>query len=302
VPSLFARYQRRHREVDHFARTLFFLGVSTRGVSEALEVLLGFEPSAAAVSAIVAGLDAQVKAFHERPLSDEYLYLFLDGVTMTIKEMPGAQTRLVLVAYGITPEGRRALLDYKIVKSESASEWEQFLNNLYERGLKGASLRLIVTDGGSGLRAALPLVYGEVPQQLCWAHKLRNVAGLLKKEQQAPCLQQAAAIYRAGTRRAARQAWDEWRARWEGEAPKAVACLERDLEALLAFLACPGEHHRRIRTTNYIERLFREVRRRTRPMGAFANKASCDRMLYGTLTRIDRRWSRIILPGFTHEG
>jgi putative transposase len=302
VPRLFARYQRRHKQVDQLMRTLFFLGVSTRGVSEAMEVLLGFEPSAQAVSETLAELDAQVKAFHRRPLSDDYVYLFLDGVTMTIKELPQAVKRLVLVAYGITADGHRVLLDYKIVKSESAREWERFLTDLYERGVKGKPLRLITTDGGQGVRAALPLVYGEVPHQLCWAHKLRNVSGHLKKEQQSPCLRQAAKIYAAKHRRAARQAWEEWKARWEAEAPKAVECLGRDLEALLCFLDCPREHHRRIRTTNYIERLFREVRRRTRLMGAFANRASCDRMLYGTLTRINRNWSRKALPGFTHQG
>jgi putative transposase len=302
VPTLFEQYQRRQKQVDHLVRTLFFLGVSTRGVSEALEVLLGFEPSPAAVSSIVAELDAQVKAFHRRPLSDDYVYLFLDGVTMTIKELPHAVKRLVLVAYGITREGHRVLLDYKIVPSESTTEWERFLNDLYERGLTGEQLRLITTDGGQGVRAALELVYGEVSHQLCWAHKLRNVAGHLKKEQQRPCLRQAATIYRATNRREARQAWERWRKRWEGEAPQAVACLARDLEALLPFLECPPAHQRRVRTTNYIERLFREVRRRTRLMGAFANKASCDRMLYGTLTRVNRNWSRKALPGFTQQG
>lgn len=302
VPSLFERYQRRQKRVDQLVRTLFFLGVSTRGVSEALEVLLGFEPSPAAVSSIVAELDTQVKAFHRRALPDDYVYLFLDGVTMTIKELPQAVKRLVLVAYGITQDGRRELLDYRIVKSESTAEWERFLNDLYERGFRGEQLRLITTDGGTGVRAALPLVYGEVEHQLCWAHKLRNVAGHLRKEQQSPCLRQAARIYGASNRREARKAWEAWRARWEEEAPTAVECLARDLEALLHFLDCPKEHHRRIRTTNYIERLFREVRRRTRLMGAFANKASCDRMLYGTLTRVDRNWSRKRLPGFTHQG
>lgn len=302
VPSLFARYQRRQKQVDHLMRTLFFLGVSTRGVSEALEVLLGFEPSPAAVSSVVAELDEQVKAFHRRPLTDDYVYLFLDGVTMTIKELPHAVKRLVLVAYGITSDGHRVLLDYKIVTSESTGEWERFLNDLYERGFWGEHLRLITTDGGTGVRAALPLVYGDVPHQLCWAHKLRNVSGHLKQEQQSPCLRQAAKIYGAPNRREARKAWEAWQKRWEGEAPKAVECLARDLEALLQFLDCPPEHHRRIRTTNYIERLFREVRRRTRLMGAFANRASCDRMLYGVLTRINRNWSRKALPGFTHQG
>ena len=307
-PSLFERYRRRTKEVDQFIRTLFFLGVSTRGVQEALELLLGFAPSASAVSTVVAELDRQVKAFHSRPLEDEVLYLFLDAVTMTIKEAPRAVTRLVLVAYGITREGRRVLLDYRVASSESRTEWERFLLSLCERGLRGKHLRLITTDGGSGVVAALPLVYGEVPHQRCWAHKLRNVAGHLKRDQVRPCLAQAQEIYRAETRRAALKAWRCWKQDWEPTAPAAVACLGRDLEALLTFVSRPGvgaapipKEHRLVRTTNYIERFFREVRRRTRLMGAFANRASCDRILFGVLTRIGRNWSRETLPGFTHE-
>jgi putative transposase len=301
-PSLFDRYRRRHRQLDAWIRTLFFLGISTRGVGEALELLLGFAPSATAVSEVVAQLDAQVKAFHRRELTDDYVYLFLDGVSMTVKELPHAVKCLVLVAYGITKEGRRELLDYRVVASESSTEWERFLASLYERGVKGQRLQLILTDGGKGVRASLPLVYGDVPHQLCWVHKLRNVASHLKAKQKKPCLSQARAIYQATSRRAARAAWEKWRQRWQEEAPEAVACLGRDLEALLTFLACPEAHHRRIRTTNYIERLFREVRRRTRLMGAFAHRASCDRMLYGVFTRINRNWSREPLAGFTHQG
>ena len=150
--------------------------------------------------------------------------------------------------------------------------------------------------------SAVSQVYAEVPRQLCWVHKLRNVASHLKAKQKKECLSEARAIYQAKNRKQAREAWAKWKKRWEGEAPEAVACLGRDLEALLTFLGCPEAHHRRVRTTNYIERLFREVRRRTRLMGAFANRTSCDRMLYGVFTRIDRSWSRDPLAGFTHQG
>jgi len=304
-PSLFERYQRRRQEVERFVQALFFAGVSTRAVGEVLEILLGFAPSAPAVSQMVAKIDVEVQAFHRQEVGDEYVYLFLDGLTVTLKELPTAKKRLVLVAYGITREGRRVLLDYRVAQSESGTEWERFLNSLYERGLKGEHLKLITTDGGSGLGAALPLVYGEVPHQLCWAHQLRNVAGHLKKSQQPACLAQAQEIYRARHRQAATKAWKAWRERWGEEAPEAVRCLERDLEALLTFLsvpALPPEHHRLIRTTNYIERVIRELRRRTRPMGAFADKPSCDRLFYGTIKRLNRNWSkRKPLPGFTHN-
>ena len=301
-PSLFGRYQRRKEQVDRFVRSLFFLGVSTRGVGEALELLLGFSPSASCVSKVVAGIDEEVKAFHKRPLSDEYRYLFLDGLTVRLKELPQAATRLVLVAYGITTDGRRDLIDYRVVQSESASEWERFLESLYDRGLRGLNLKMLTTDGGSGLKAALPLIYPEIPKQLCWAHKLRNVANYLPKSQQTECVREARPIYLANTRREARKAWNDWEARWAGAAPEAVACLGRDLEWLLTFLNCPQEHRRLVRTTNYIERLIRELRRRTRPMGAFADRPSCDRLFYGVTQRLNRKWrSKKPLPEFTHK-
>lgn len=299
--QLFERYQRRHRQVDDFIRGLFFLGVSTRGVAEAVEILLGITPSASAVSGIVAQLDGEVKAFHERPLEDSLQYLFLDGITLTVQQAPHAGKRLVLVAYGITSEGQRVLVDYRVARSESAEEWEHFLSDLYRRGLKGTQLKLITTDGGKGAHRAVELVYGDVDRQLCWVHKLRNVETHLKVAQKPLCLGQAKSIYQARNRREARKAWKAWKERWQGEAPQAVACLERDLESLLTFLECPRKHHRYLRTTNYIERLFREVRQRTRVMGAFANKASCDRLLYGVLDRVTRRWSARTLAGFTHN-
>lgn len=300
-PSLFARYERRKRDVEQFIQALFFAGVSTRGVAEVLEVLWGYAPSASTVSAVVAQIDAEVRAFHQRELGDDYVYLFLDGLTVTLKELPTAKKRLVLVAYGITRDGRRVLLDYHLAPSESSTEWERFLLRLQQRGLTGKHLQLITTDGGSGLRKALPLVYGEVPHQLCWAHKLRRVAGHLKQHQERECLAQAQELYRARNRQAVRKAWTQWKTRWEGEAPAAVACLAADLEALCTFLQCPPEHHRLIRTTNYIERLIRELRRRTRPMGAFADRSSCDRLFYGVVRRVNRNWSRKTLPAFTHE-
>lgn len=300
--ALFGHYQRRTRQVDHFVRTLFFLGVSTRQAGEALEALLGFEPSATAVSNIVRGIDDEVQRYHQRPLSDHYVYLFVDGLTVTIKEAPRAVKRLVLVAYGITVDGRRELIDYRCVQSESSAEWERFLSSLEARGLRGANLKLIITDGGTGLKAALPMVFPDTPNQLCWAHKMRNVAGHLRKSQQQACLGGAKRIYLALNRREAIHAWKEWEERWKPEAPEAVACLARDLQRLLTFFQCPAEHRRIVRTTNYIERLIREVRRRTRPMGAFADKPSCDRLLYGTLKRVNKRWNqRKPLPGFTHK-
>ncbi|MGH7405842.1 MAG: transposase, partial [Candidatus Methylomirabilales bacterium] len=161
--------------------------------------------------------------------------------------------------------------------------------------------RLVVTDGHPGLLAALELVYPFVPRQRCWVHKLRNVAAKLPRRLHATCLAEAKAIYAAASQRAAVQVFRRWAGRWRAEAPKAVACLAQDLEALLAFFACPPAHWRRVRTTNAIERAFREVRRRTRPMSCFTNAASCDRIIYAVIHHLNTRWERPSRREFTQN-
>jgi len=303
--KLFERYRRRRCEVERFVRALFFAGVSTRTVGEVLQILLGFAPSASAVSKMVAAVDKEAKAYHARLLGDQFVYLFLDGLTVTLKEAPTAKKRLVLVAYGISTEGKRVILDFRLAESESQAEWDRFLQGLICRGLIGKHLVMITTDGGQGLRAAVRDNYPDVPVQLCWVHKLRNVDNCLRRCNASSCLADARKIYLAQNRKVAICAWKEWQQKWQEVEPKAVECLARDLEALLTFLNCPNcpsEHHKIVRTTNYIERLIRELRRRTRPMGAFADKMSCERLFYGVIRRLDNRWKeRKPLPGFTHK-
>ena len=289
--AVLGRFQRREAEVDSLIRQAFLRGVSTRQVGAVLAPVLGWQPSAQTVSTIAKSLDQEVQRYHWRRVGDDWVYLLLDGVTMKVKHPGGMQKKLVLVAYGIRADGTRQLIDFKLAKSESQAEWESFLEDLHRRGLEGTQLRLIATDGGSGLGAAIGIVYPRVPHQRCWAHKLRNVASLLPRKIQAACLRGAKRIYLADTATAAGQRFRAWKAEWQEQAPKAVACLERDLEELLVFYASPQDDWRKTRTTNAIERCFREVRRRTRPMSCFTNTASCERIIYAVLHHLNASWS-----------
>jgi transposase-like protein len=172
------------------------------------------------------------------------------------------------------------------------------LQDLYLRGLEGKALQLIVSDGGKGLQTALPLVFPYVPVQRCWAHKLRNIADKVRHEE-GSCVAEAAAIYCANSKSEAQRAFQQWGLRWEHRRPGAVTCLERDLDALLNFFAVPQTHWIKVRTTNVIERAFREVRRRTRPMSSFSNPESCDRIVYGVISHLNRSWERKPLFKFT---
>lgn len=294
------KYERRQKRVNGLIREMFLAGVSTRRVGEVLEPILGVAPSPQTVSRVTRDLDAEVRRFHNRMLSDDYYYLILDGITLRVKGAAGVKKRSVLCAYGITPGGKREMISFRQADAESEAQWEAFLRDLYDRGLHGKKLRLVVTDGGSGLHSALDTTYPYVSRQRCWVHKLRNVAAKLPKREKDSCLKGTKLIYQAANRREAIVRFREWSKEWRYSQPKAVKCIEGDLDELLNFLACPKAHRRKVRTTNAIERAFREVRRRTRPMSCFQNSASLDRIIYGILSHLNVSWEVKSLKEFTH--
>jgi transposase-like protein len=264
----------------------FVLGISTRKVAGSLLSILGQRVSASTVSRVAKSLDQSVAAFHRRPLRDRYRVLVLDGVAIRRRTGAGSLSQPVLVALGIRADGRKEILDFRVAPAESQAAWEAFLTDLYERGLKGKALELIATDGGSGLLAALPLVYPQVPEQRCWAHKTRNVLAKVRKVDWAAVKRDLHRISHAENLRSARRAARRFADRWEDRYPGAVRCLRRDLEALLQFFRYEDPEWRKAtRTTNAIERRFREVRRRTRPMGAFADRTSVERILFAVFSR-----------------
>ncbi len=299
-PGLLKRYQRRQEQVNDTVREMFLQGVSTRKVQEVLQPVLQESLSAQAVSRIVRSLDGEVRRFHQRRLGDDYQYLFLDGIVLKVKGAGGVKKRLVLCAYGITGNGLRELVSFHQATAESEAQWEAFSRDLYDRGLEGKQLWLVTTDGCPGLHRALDTVYPYVPRQRCWAHKLRNVAAKLKRKHQEECLRQVKTIYQADTRREAISQFRVWAKQWRNVEPKAVRCIEEDMDEMLPFLSCPKPHWRKIRTTNAIERAFREVRRRTRPMSCFQNPASVDRIIYGVLSHLNKNWKDKPLQEFTH--
>lgn len=294
------RYQRREGVINEALKEVFLLGVSTRQAGRALATLVEDAVSATTVSGVAKALDGSVKQFHRRRLEDHFQYLLLDGVSVRIRLVGKVQRRMVLCAYGITIHGKRELIDFQLVNAEGQESWYDFLCNLWHRGLRGEWLELIATDGQAGLAKAIHRLWPAVPHQRCWAHKLRNLENKLKASQKA-CLEEAKLIYQAQNRTQALQLFRQWKGRWQKQAPKAVACLESDLEELLAFFACPKIHWKRLRTTNVIERLFVEVRRRIRTMCAFTTRDSCERILFSVFDRMNHHWTRHPLPAFTHN-
>jgi transposase-like protein len=282
-------YARRVEEVDRMILACFVLGVSTRKVGEALLPVLGQVVSPATVSRVAKRLDAAVAAFHARPVKTLYRVLMLDGVVLARKTGAGAVRRPVLVALGLRPDGKKEVIDFRLAQSESAAEWEHFLTDLFRRGLTGDGLEMICVDGGKGLLAALPVAYPGVPVQRCWAHKIRNVLNKVRVADQPAVKTGLHAVMNARTIPQARSAARRFADRWHEDYPKAVACLRDDLDDLLTCWRYPTlDERKRVRTTNAIERRFREVRRRTRPMGVFSDRTSMDRILFAVFIHENR--------------
>jgi len=278
-------YARRTREIDRVILAGFVLGLSTRKVGETLLALLGRKVSPTTVSQVAKTLDAAVAAFHRRPLQNRYKALMLDGVVLSRKTGAGALKRPVLVALGLRPDGKKEIIDFRLAASESAAEWETFLADLHRRGLTGEGLDMICVDGGAGLLAALPTVFHGIPVQRCWAHKIRNILNKVRKADQPAVKRALHTIMNAPHAPAARAAARRFADRFESRYPAAVACLRNDLDDLLTCFRYPSQAQRRaVRTTNAVERRFREVRRRTRPMGTFQDKTSMERILFAVFT------------------
>ena len=297
--NIIPRYRQRIDEVDAALMKIFLYGASTRLAGEALKPLLGEGVSAQTISNIAGSLDEEAEKYHKRKIEDRYLYLFLDGIVLKTKTGFGSKKKTVLAAYGITVKGKRELIDFMVTSHESARRREGFLNNLYNRGLTGEMLGLIITDGNAGLENAVDYVYPKVKRQRCWAHKLRNVSNYLRKKDQDKCIKEARAIYNAKNRQEAVEAYNKWTKKWISVCPKAVKCMEKDMEELLNFYSCPKEIRIKVRTTNVIERAFREVRRRTRPMSCFNNTQSIERIVYAVLNHLNDKWRIKPLKEFT---
>lgn len=278
-------YARRADSVNRMILACFVFGLSTRKVAKALLPVLGEAISPATVSRIAKTLDSAVVAFHSRKLEDRYRLLVFDGVVLARKTGMGALRRPVLVVLGVLPDGRKEVIDFRQAPAESQAAWEAFLNDLYRRGLHGKNAKLAVSDGGKGLLAALPLVYPYLLVQRCWAHKTRNILDKCRKADREEVKRDLHRISHAPTCSQARQAAARFAGRWQAAYPKAVACLRSDLDELLAHYVFDDPDWRKAgRTTNAIERRFREVRRRTRPMGVMADRTSIERILFAVFT------------------
>jgi putative transposase len=289
-PSALDKGTRTERALNVALAEMYVQGVSTRKVITVLQALLGPEVaiSSTQVSRAAEQLDAGLAAWRERPL-DETPYVFLDARYERIREGGRLIDCAVLVAIGITADGKRRVLGVSVAFSEAEVHWRAFLDSLLRRGLRG--VKFIVSDDHAGLKAARRATFPSVPWQRCQFHLQQNAqAYVTRLDQRKPVAQRIRAIFnapdKAEAERLLRQAIDLW----VKEAPKLAAWAEESLPMGFAVFDLPAAHRVRMRTTNGLERINRELKRRTRVASIFPNAASCLRLVSALLAECDEDW------------
>jgi transposase-like protein len=294
--TVFDRYEHRRRDVDAALGQLFLNGISTRKLKGIAREIYGKEVSPQTVSATLSSLDEELSRFKDKPIEDTVEFLFLDGISQKVREI-GIEKKVMLCACGISQkdegeeERRKELLSFQLTDVEDEASWKGFLADLKGRGLLGKHLKLIITDGNPALVKAIKNLYPFTKAQRCIAHKMRNVAVKIRKVHRPHCLKDAKLIFASETRKEALRRFRDWENTWRIEEERAVRCLKKDLFGCLHYFDFDKELWKSIRTTNILERAFREVRRRTRPMNNFfTNEASANRIMYGISDMLKKNW------------
>ncbi len=287
-PSALEKGVRSERALVIALAEMYVQGVSTRKVKAITEELCGFEISATQVSRAAAQLDGVLQEWRERPLG-EIRYLFVDALYEKVREAGQVRDAAVLVASGITPEGERQVLGVSVSLSEHETHWRTFLKNLKDRGMYG--VKLVTSDDHEGLGAARRAVLGSVPWQRCQFHLQQNAGAYVPK--QSMRMEVAAdirALFNAPDRKTADQYLEASIQKYALAAPRLSAWMEENLAEGFTVFDFPLEHRRSIRTTNSLERINKEIRRRTKVIGVFPNENSCLRLISARLMEISEEW------------
>ena len=286
--EVFARYQRSEKALLLALAEMYVQGVSTRKVRAITEELCGHGFSASSVSAITVQLDEQLAQFMRRPLTEEYAYLILDARYERVREAGVIRSRAVQVALGVDWEGRRQVLAVELADRESTTSWRDFLIGLKQRGLSG--VHLVVTDDHEGLKKAVAEVLPTALWQRCYVHFLRNALDHLPRSADRACLQELRWLYDRRNALEARADLTAWLARWQDQHPKLCAWVETNIEETFAYYRLPAAHHKHLKSTNLLERLNQEFKRRTHIVRLFPDEPSCLRLIRALAVEIHEKW------------
>jgi transposase-like protein len=286
--EVFERYQRSEKALVAALAAMYVQGVSTRKVKAISEELCGHSFSASTISELNKSLDEELKRFARRPLEGEYPYLILDARYERVREEGVIRSRAVLVAIGIDWEGRRQILAVELANRESATSWREFLVGLKGRGLAG--VRLVVSDDHPGLKRAIMEVLTAASWQRCYVHFLRNALDHLPRKADDDCLMELRWLYDRRNAEEARRDLVAWLGRWASKYPKLCEWVETNIEETWTFYQLPREHHKHLKSTNMLERLNQELKRRTHIIRIFPNAESCLRLTRALAVEIHEDW------------
>ncbi len=300
-PGLFGRWQRSERALLVACGEMYFQGVSTRNVRAVLEAMCeGGEVSAATVSRVAAELDEKLAAFRTRRLDEhEYPYLKVDARYEKVRVDGRVVSQAVLVVMGYTEQGRREVLDWRLADSESESSWSAVLRDLKDRGLTG--VKLIVSDAHRGIVSAVTRHLQGAAWQRCQVHFKREVLRKVSYKQSAGLMKDVLSVFRGADAAECLRRGEELAAQWEARNPAVARLLREGLGDCLTVLSLPADHRRRLSSTNVLECLMKRLKKRTRVVGVFPNRASCDRLIGAQLLEVHEGWLAEPIASFNME-
>jgi len=270
---------------------MFLAGISTRTLSMMSKRLLGRSISSGEVSNVSKELTESVEAWRERDLSKEPIkYLYIDGTNFSMRVDGSIDKVPVLVVIGVTEDGYRTVLGLQAGDKESATSWREMFKDLKRRGLNGKSISLGIMDGLAGLESVFKEEFTNAKIQRCQVHVARNILAKVPKKLKKEIADEVRSIFYASSKKKAIQFFEDFKAEWEKEIPSAIKCLERSLQACLTYLDFPQEEWVCLRTTNVIERVNKEFKRRTKSMEILAGERSCYTLLAFICLKMEINW------------
>jgi transposase-like protein len=288
-PTLFAKWQRSERALLVACAEMYFMGVSTRKVKKVLEKMGGFELSASTVSCIAAELDEKLTEFRQRRLdAHTWPYLMVDATYVKVRKRGRVVDQAVLVVAGVNDAGRREILTWRLAAVESEDTWTEVLRELKQRGVSG--VQWLISDGHEGIRAAVRTQFSGVAWQRCWTHFMRNALAKVGHKHKEAFAKELIAARKFDDVKTCLMEAERVAQRWEKDYPRAAEQIRAQFEETLAVHDLPREHRRRVYTTNIMERLMKEIKRRTRVVGIFPNESSCDRLVGAHFLERDETW------------
>ena len=282
------RYENEMREALSF---MFLTGVSTRSLSMLSKQLIGIKISPSEVSRVNREMIKAVEDWRTRDLSSLAIkYLFLDGVNFDMRIGRSIEKVPVLVAIGVTEKGQKRVLGFQSGDKESASTWREFFRDLKERGLDSSRVTLGIMDGLPGLEKVFKEAFSRAKVQRCQVHVARNVLAKVPRKLKKAVADELRTIFYASSKKRARGFFEQFRNKWQKDLPSAVKCLENSIDSCLTFFMCPEEEWISLRTTNIIERLNKEFKRRTKPMEIVAGENACYMLLAFISLKMECHW------------